>query len=1765
MNCGEIRVLLEEYIFGELEGNIRIEVEAHLSDCESCKGEYEELKNSISGIRTAYSNVNVPEKLDKINVIQKNKLAGWFSHKKIAALAACIVTVLVVTLLSAMNFFPAYKVNAGDYRSGYSITPQSYDSTGVNPDSKYILKSKKKIVLDELKKNISIDGEPEPAIAREDSNTFIITPSREFDQNKLYTFRIKTENGNDIIWTFQIRAVFKVVSVFPADKTTNVPTNTGIEIYLSHEDFEDIDNYFEISPAVKGSFERHNSAAVFVPEKLQEGTLYTVRLKRGLKLKDTIYSLNQDYVFQFETGVKEEKPMYEKGGFSYNKVLNEYSPSEKPYIPFNYFVNQDKYKGKIKISTTVYAYNDVEAFISAASKRQSIPYWAYRSLSENIVPVKGLNSVAQFEQELPGIPDGEQFIKIPGTLPEGFYIADSRWEDINFQTFIEVTNIGMYIMKGSNKTLMWLNDLKTKQPITDAVVSLVGEYSPYYSDSRGVVYFDSIAQESYNEPGEGLPQQKYLKITTGDNKTAILDYYSGMSGYGDDTGAGTGIYWDLLQLDRNLYKPDDVVNFWGLVKDRYSDENINELTVEISQGYRYYGRYKSIDGQTDFKAAHYSPVYDQPLAGETIAVENGIFKGSIRLPMLDPGGYQLILKKGRRIIANSYISIENYVKPSYKLEITSDKEAVFPGQPVNFTVKASFFEDTGVPDLNVNYDIAGYNLGGNQVSASGKTDLQGSIAVKYVPDAGSNVQGEQYVGINCHAVFPEAGETFGNNGVRVFVNDVNVKLNANTKDNKGIINAQLNKIVLDRLNDGTEKDSEDYLGEPAAGKELKATVYRNTWIKIEDGEYYDFINKVTQRKYRYEPHKEAVKTFSMKTDSKGRASYEFDTPELEEGYYTADVRCTDSSGRNMKFEVYIGNDSGGYNYDDNRYYLDGGKESYNAGEAVDLTFKKGSKSMPEGKYLFIKMQNGIREYSIKDGPGYSFDFAQKDIPNVHVTGVYFNGLTYVESEQFNAVYDYQEKNLVLEAKTDKQAYRPGDEVTFDIKAKDKSGAPKKAVVNVSLVDEALFKLYSQDIDTLAALYSGVPSGIEFSYESHVNSGREMTAGAVQAVMGEEKNKGNMKNENDRPDLERHQTTFGGDLKLNALSIKGFDADQVNVRQDFRDAAYFANVTLDDNGHGTLKFKLPDNITSWRVTLSGVSDDLSAGSGKVGLNVTLPFFINYTLNSTYLSGDKPVLGANAYGNNLKKGEDVTFEVTSLTDPDRIERIRGKAFERVNIPLWEMKEGSEDIVIKAQSTSGLEDSVKQTIKTVRTYHQAEKAVYYDLKPGIKIDGGDTGNTKLVFSDRSRGEFLPELISLLYTRGNRVDQKLSAQIASGLIDKYFKQSSAYLDDPSFKLTDYQTQDGGIALLPYGSSDPDISSRLSSLVKDSVNTQKLKEYFYGVLLDDSPGLKGNALYGLAVLREPVLLSLDKASKVENAGLKDLLYMALAYCELGESQKAESIFNEKISSYIEEYKPFYRIKTGKDSDDILECTSLAAVLASKLDKPEKRGLYEYCIKNSTKDILINIEKLLYITCEIEKSKDGAVKFSYSYNGEKKSRTLKNGETYTITIPSENLSGFKVDGTEGDISLVSVFSTGIDSLNKPDADLKVKREYSLKGNKTNNFKQGDIVRVEIKWDIDSRAVDGEYEVTDYLPSGLKPIENPYNAGINPADGSTPFKRIDGQKVTFYVNKAWENKKPLVYYARIVSAGIYKAEGTVIQSVASRTAINMDKQDIVTIE
>ena len=373
----------------------------------------------------------------------------------------------------------------------------------------------------------------------------------------------------------------------------------------------------------------------------------------------------------------------------------------------------------------------------------------------------------------------------------------------------------------------------------------------------------------------------------------------------------------------------------------------------------------------------------------------------------------------------------------------------------------------------------------------------------------------------------------------------------------------------------------------------------------------------------------------------GKAVYNFSLPDDIDSYYTAKIECADGGGKRMEFDVYLTTRSYSAWYEDNYYHLDADRDKYRLGDELTLTYMNGEEALPPGRYLYIDSQSGIREYEVSADSRYKSIFEPEDIPNFYIMAVWFNGKTYV-SVQCNVLYDYDERNLAISAETDMESYKPGDDCTINIKAEDLDGNPVAATVNLAVVDEALLKLQEQYVDVLGSLYSRLTSGITYEYSTHLNQGedsilfrgswgimaanREMAMGASATA-----------------NIAKSAVQAEVDIAFSEAM------DSAYIRQDFKDTAFFRTITLDDNGTGKVTLKLPDNVTSWRVTLAGLTTGLQGGTGKAELNVSLPFFINHSINSIYLAGDDPCIGVAAYGDALEEGDTVTYQRHARRDP------------------------------------------------------------------------------------------------------------------------------------------------------------------------------------------------------------------------------------------------------------------------------------------------------------------------------------------------------------------------------------------------------------------------------------------------------------------------------------------------------------------------------------
>jgi len=1652
--------------------------------------------------------------------------------------AIILIFVLCVSVMWFVNpLSPIIKVSADTYKNGFIIVPEKEDAAGVLPDSGFIISSQSKLSIDYIKENVSIRSGEIFTIEPAAEGKFILKPTEPLEQNKVYFIDVKTSDGNTVSFAFQTKRDFTVLGSLPAGKSSNVPVDTGIELYFSYPDVENISDFFEITPKTDGRFETNGYTAVFIPKELKPGTIYTVTVKKGLTAADKTVSLAEDYTFSFETAPDEKitADPY-KGTLYMNGNWFEFSTTETPAIGFDLYL-RDKID-TADVTLNLYRFKTLDDFVKAIRKKEETPYWAYYTSSKSRIDTSELEHVLQFKQSFDVSTWQQKYMMLPRLLEHGYYLVELSTEDLSSQAFLQISDIAAYSISDKDHTLFWLNDLVSKAPVKGAEIFDFDLGKGFFSDSSGLVKVPNL-KDNNNDKGSNL---KLYRVTTTNGKVSIIN--AGYPYY-DTYSESTGLNWCYIQTDRTLYKPSDTVEFWGFVKSRIYNTHPEEITVELASGGYYYPMRSGI-------MSWFLPFLSNPLETLKLKTDGGFFEGNIKLPQLDPGSYTITIKEGDKILSSSYFKVENYIKPQYKLEITSDKKTVFVGEEISFTVKASFFDGTPVSNVPLNYyinDINGY------VEGYGVTDKNGVLTIKYTPKYQENMQGESYAEIRVNAHFPETGDISEYYNFRVFANDIYIQSKGEINNNKGSIELTVNKIVLDTLND-VDYTNDNFIGKAVAGQQIKLNLVHITWDKIETGEVYDAINKVVRKNYEYREKKTPAGSANLITDGKGKARYEFPVKSGDEGYYMAEIATLDGNGRNVQNNIWIYNSTGykGYPSDYEYFMLKVDKESYRVSETVNAQITNNReeplKDMPT---LFIEARNGIQNCQVTGKTALSMVFPENYAPNFYLYGIAFNGKTYIKTNTA-ITYDNTEKKINLKIKTDKETYRPGDNMTITIEATDIDGKPMSAKVNISLVDEALLKLSGQYTDPLAQLYSWIGDGIigwMSNRDDWSNPAYGTRAGSDGIAV-----------------TEKQKAVADAPVRIPAPTAAKNEESSISVRSEFKDTALFKTITLSPNGLGSYTFKLPDNITSFSLAAAAVSPDLYAGSEIQSVKVTMPFFINDALSLDYLAGDKPYAGLTAYGDGLDENENVTFELTIKELPNYKQTAQAKAFERVNLPLPALTEGTYTIVMTARSESGKADALSRTITVHNSYRTIETVKQYKATAGMKLVGGRSGITTLIFTDSGRGNMINALHSLAWEYGNRLDQKLVSNYARSLLKEIIKNDAYYIEPIEVAPADYKNDDGGYGILPYAGSDMNFTALITPLLKEVTDTEPLKMYFYNAVMTEK-AIQAAALFGLAELGEPVLLDLNRAAQVENLSLDDYIYLGMAYEAIGDLSKANEIFTGRVAPELELKDPYIRVKVkGNDTDTSYRQTALAAAFAARIGNPDASKLFAYVQNNYSRTQYVGVEKVLYLAEIIKALSDTKASFSYTMGGKTYNVELSDGNCEIVRIPSVNIDTMKITKVTGDVSVLSLFTGSFTENVQNDSGITIKRKYydAVTGEEKTTFSADDVVKVEITYTIDRTAIDNTYEITDYAPAGLKPLDNPWSYGVRDTLGCW-YRQFDGQKVTFVVSKYDEKDppKPLVYYARVSSPGEYKAEGTIAQGSMVKSSIVTIKDTKIVIE
>jgi len=892
--------------------------------------------------------------------------------------------------------------------SEFTLKASALDSAGIAPNSHFLLNTTAPLTTQVLEKYIKflpeIDFSIKKVSASEGVNQFEIIPDKDLNPDQIYT--IKVDKGplalRDYSWAYQVKAPFQIVSSIPVDKAIQVPANSGIELTFNRENLVNVDKYFEITPKVKGKIEVSGNVLKFIPDiPLQSSSVYTVKIRAGLKAKDTSDTIENDQVLRFETSsanTAQEKGMY------FGRQFYEFKPQEEVYFGvYAYNIS--------KVSSKVYKFDSAQKFVESM-KGSEDTYWTvyYENIDEQI---KGANKVLEGDLVVEnGGASGK--IRLPQKFDTGFYAMVTDSGNRKNIVWFQVNPVASFSAFSNSESLIWIKDIANDINISGAdVYSNNNKIST--TNTEGVAVFNTpiefINKSSDTAYSHGYSRERnYLivKIPTGDIVIPAESEYGYVANINK-----ADMWWDYISLNKNIFLPSDTIRFWALVKSRDesgivgTDKRIN---VKLTNSYWSESQKITTYAESNLDLSEYNTV-----------------TGELAFSNLKPGIYYLTFRNGEKIISQQTISVSTYIKPAYKITATPDKYALFAGDTVTYKVKAEFFDGTPVSGAPMIYSAYG---GLANIKGSFKLDKDGEGSFSITPEYKDTTYWPSYLSINIHPKDSEEGQIETDATLFVFGPHLNSSITEKKTGNNTEFTIKTREVkIKDTQSVAPYWDTESYLGGPTADVLTKIDIFETKYIQEQSGTGYDQINKISYPIYNYRNEEIPMGSESVYSDANGIAKFVFTTDQNKT--YKFIFSSTDHTGRLVKSDRYIygGNSVIGTNQNDLPVYLsnaDGDNKKYKIGENYNLQLKNSIGVVPNnstGDYLFMIINNGKIEYQIQDSPKFSRTFQAKDIPNITVSSGRFVDGEFQNTYQQNISFDENSRRLNISVKKVKASNR----------------------------------------------------------------------------------------------------------------------------------------------------------------------------------------------------------------------------------------------------------------------------------------------------------------------------------------------------------------------------------------------------------------------------------------------------------------------------------------------------------------------------------------------------------------------------------------------------------------------------------------------------------------------------------------------------------------------------------------------------------------------
>ena len=783
---------------------------------------------------------------------------------------------------------------------------------------------------------------------------------------------------------------------------------------------------------------------------------------------------------------------------------------------------------------------------------------------------------------------------------DGTYLSGSR--STRNELNIQVTDLGLTVRFGFNKAAVMVTTLSTGQPVEGAMVRLLSpskvtnekimtleelinldDFANAITDKNGLALLKMDASilrnNTIRSDSQYFETPFVLAEKDGDRAIFTPNNHSSWR-FGINSGqpqrAEEVTALAFMFSDRGLYKPGEVLSFRGIDRSKV----LGMYTI-------YQGDYT-----ISLEEAGYKPKTIISLQNTT--TESGSFYGAINIPEdLNPGSYQLVYRRlgSQAIVATSPVTVALFERLRFQASLSNPPAPVICGEEINLTLRASYlaggslsgasWESSWTKEMftykSKRTETKGFVFGPRRgwdsrrhiASESGALSGQGTASISHKSGDG-DITGAAYI-YQAEARVTDIGNQMVTAYRSVVVHPASFYIGL-SRSSSGFAKAG-QEITFNYLTinpDGERTVGTDlFLQQGENAGKFKVELIREEWRRIQQMG----VNNQILDDFSLELITDSIQNISI---GNGEGSIKVNPSSA--GFYILRVSGKDREGRTALTELNFyatGAGSGFWNMtNSDEIKLTADQDIYEPGSSAKILMQS---TLPKGWYLITVEREGIYTQEVRyfAAPVSVIDIpiATNYVPVVYVSISSYSIRTGPPSHEYGTPdldkprgffgvtmlrVNPRIRAFSINVESNNKTYRPGEEVTMTLTATKEGKPMPDTELSLMVVDRGVLDLINYR----------VPDPISYFYEE----GRFPLA-----VQGGDSREWLMD-----PVTYNVKNLAGGD---------GEGESKLEERKDFNPTAVFKPFLLTDaNGKVTTTFRLPDNLTTYRVTVFGVRGD-----------------------------------------------------------------------------------------------------------------------------------------------------------------------------------------------------------------------------------------------------------------------------------------------------------------------------------------------------------------------------------------------------------------------------------------------------------------------------------------------------------------------------------------------------------------------------------------------